>query len=126
MFFALDKVAELVRCRLGIVVHIAGGKHRDDSIDLAIELRDSGLAMTSAAIARRVNIRFNQILQRHILSPSALTGQQKQPTSHGQPHRIVDIVLVVILLMTEGDFLFLILAELLTVTTEAPGGAVDH
>ena len=28
--------------------------------------------------------------------------------------------------LTEGDFLFLLLAELLTVTTEAPGGAVDH
>ena len=77
MFFALDKVAELVRCRLGIVVHIAGGKHRDDGIALAIELCDSGLAMTPAAIACGMNIRFNQILQRHILSPDATVGTQK-------------------------------------------------
>ena len=77
MFFALDKVAELVRCRLGIVVHIAGGKYRDDSIAFTIELCNSGLAMASTAIARRVNIRFNQILQRHILSPDATVGTQK-------------------------------------------------
>ena len=126
MFFALDEIAEFIRCRLGIVVNITRRKHRDDGIAFAIELCDSGLAMTPAAIACGMNIRFNKILQRHILSPDATVGTQKQPTSHGQPHRIVDIVLVVILLMTEGDFLFLLLAELLTVTTEAPGGAVDH
>ena len=77
MFSALDEVAELVRCRLWRVVNIAGWKYRDDGIALAIELCDSGLAMTPAAIASGVNIRFNKILQRHILSPGALTGQQK-------------------------------------------------
>ena len=77
MFSALDEVAELVRCRLWRIVHIAGRKYRDDGIAFAIELCNSGLAMTSAAIARRVNIRFNQILQRHILSPDATVGTQK-------------------------------------------------
>ena len=77
MFFALNEVTELVRCRFRVVFNIAGGKYRDDGIALTIELCDSGLAMTPAAIARRVNIRFNQILQRHTLSPDATVGTQK-------------------------------------------------